>query len=391
MTSASPASIDIAVAGHICLDIIPQLPASASGLEGLLVPGRLTRIGPAAISTGGAVPNVGLALHRLGLRTMLSGKLGQDELGQVVLGILSAQGAGLVDGMTTARGEPTSYTVVISAPGVDRIFLHCPGANDTYCAADVPFGRVASARCVHFGYPPLMRRMYADGGAELASIMQQFKRLGLTTSLDMAAVDPASDAGKVDWRSLLARVLPHVDVFLPSLDEAAWMLHLPAEAGDDAAGAGRIASVLLELGAPIVVLKLGDQGLLVQTTGDQGRLAKCGRAAPNDTKAWASRQLLAPCFNVTVGGTTGSGDCTIAGFLAGLCKGLGPQQATVAAVGVGACSVEQPDATSGVLPWDGLMARIGQGWARRPLRAPLPSWKWSNGIGLFVGPTDSLL
>ena len=52
----------VVVAGHICLDIIPVLAEEPD-----LRPGSLVEIGPAALSAGGPVGNVGLALHRLGV------------------------------------------------------------------------------------------------------------------------------------------------------------------------------------------------------------------------------------------------------------------------------------------------------------------------------------
>ena len=66
--------------------------------------------------------------------------------------------------MIVSDPEVTSYTIVISPPGHDRSFLHCPGANETFTAADVPYEQLAGVRLFHFGYPPLMPRMYADGG-----------------------------------------------------------------------------------------------------------------------------------------------------------------------------------------------------------------------------------
>ena len=68
-----------------------------------------------------------------------------------------------------------------------------------------------------------------------------------------------------------------------------------------------------------------------------------------------------------VAGTTGAGDCTIAGFLAALLRGEGPVQAATSATAVGASSVEAPDATSGVPPWSELDARVRAGWAREPI------------------------
>jgi sugar/nucleoside kinase (ribokinase family) len=156
------------------------------------------------------------------------------------------------------------------------------------------------------------------------------------TSLDMSYPDPQSEAAQVDWPAWLARVLPHVDVFLPSLDEMQLMLRTKD-------GPAEIARRLRGWGARIAGLKLGDQGLYVQ---------------------WPDRELRVPCFEVKVVGTTGSGDATIAGFLAGLLRGLSPEDVMTMAVAVGACCCEAADATSGVCPWDEVRQRIQTGWKR---------------------------
>jgi hypothetical protein len=63
-TSRPPAepTFDVAVAVHICLDIIPLLTDVKGGLEGLMAPGRLTQVGPAATATGGARVGVGVTV-----------------------------------------------------------------------------------------------------------------------------------------------------------------------------------------------------------------------------------------------------------------------------------------------------------------------------------------
>jgi len=151
----------VVVAGHICLDIIPVLAEEPD-----LRPGSLVEIGPAALSAGGPVGNVGLALHRLGVPVRLVGKIGADVFGRVLLDVIRRRDPALADGMLVASGETTSYSVVISPPGLDRTFLHCAGANHTFGAADVPVDALCGARILHFGYPPVMRRFYADGGVE---------------------------------------------------------------------------------------------------------------------------------------------------------------------------------------------------------------------------------
>jgi len=66
-----------------------------------------------------------------------------------------------------------------------------------------------------------------------------------------------------------------------------------------------------------------------------------GRARPSDPEAWAGVELWAPCFKVAVAGTTGSGDATIAGFLAGLLRDLPAAQALTMAGGGRGVHVEQ--------------------------------------------------
>jgi sugar/nucleoside kinase (ribokinase family) len=336
-----------------------------------LEPGQLVVVGPAATSTGGAVANTGVALHRLGVPVRLVAKVGDDVFGRAVLDALRAEHDGLASGLVVSAGEATSYSIVISPPGIDRSFLHCPGANETFAAADVGDEALAGARVFHFGYPPIMPRMYADGGAQLRDLLARVRERGTATSLDLCQFDPEGEAGRVDWGAVLAATLPFVDVFAPSIDELLLALGEPAVAIDRPQLADLGARVL-ELGASVVAIKLGDQGLYLRTTGDavRGR-AFCDRLglAVGD---WLGNELLAPCFRPsTLAGTTGSGDATIAGLLAALLRGDGPAEAATAATAVGACSVEAVDPTSGIPPWPEVAARIEAGWPRLPVDARL--------------------
>jgi sugar/nucleoside kinase (ribokinase family) len=374
----------VVVCGHICLDVIPTFGGSKIGLADLLVPGKLVDVGPAVIATGGAVSNTGLALHRLGVPARLMGKVGDDLFGHAILEVVRRHDPALAEGMIVSPEAASSYTIVVNPPGVDRVFLHCPGANDSFGADDVPYHTLSDVRLFHFGYPPLMRRMYQDGGSELESLFRRVKATGTVASLDMARPDPASAAGRAPWAEILTRVLPHVDLFLPSLDETLFMLDRKRfdafEAGRlqvDGALLSDLAAQLLDLGAGVVALKLGAEGLYLRT-GAAEALAALGEMIA--VEAWAGRELLAPCFGVDVVGTTGSGDCTVAGFLAGLGHGLSPEDTMTSAVAVGACSVEAADATSGVRTWEEVQRRVGGGWARREAGLSLPGWEWDGRV-----------
>ncbi|MCG2660728.1 MAG: carbohydrate kinase family protein, partial [Kiritimatiellae bacterium] len=109
------------VAGHIALDIIPIFKTFAGGLNSLLTPGKLIEVGGPVIAAGGAVHNTGLALHRLGIATGLIGKVGDNLLGRAIMELIRAEDRRLTEGMLIVAGENTSYSVVLSPPGVDRI------------------------------------------------------------------------------------------------------------------------------------------------------------------------------------------------------------------------------------------------------------------------------
>lgn len=387
------------VAGHLCLDVIPDLSAMSTGqFQRAFEPGRLLEVGAAALSTGGAVSNVGLALHRLGIGTQLMGKIGRDLFGQAISQVVASFDPHLTTGMIVDDAAVSSYTVVINPPGVDRIFLHCPGANDTFGADDIRYDLLAGARLFHFGYPPLMARMYQDNGRELVEIFRRAKACGVTTCLDMALPDPGSAAGRADWQTILHATLPYVDIFLPSIEETLYMLRRPtydrlhqvatdhnitplvtSELLSDVSGE------LLALGVKAMGLKLGDRGLYLRTAGEAA-WRDAGRGRPGDLAGWTDKELWTPCFQVDVVGATGSGDATIAGFLAALLRGLSAEQAVTMGVAVGACNIEAADALSGIRTWKETQARVAGGWPRHTLNLDVPGWRFDGQMELWRGP-----
>ncbi len=358
--------VDAIVAGHLCIDIIPDLTALVPGeFEQAFQPGGLVQSGPAKLATGGAVSNTGIALHLLGIETRLIARVGGDQLGSILRQSVKAWNAGLAEGIIPSKESSTSYSIVINPPGRDRTFLHHPGANDDFSAQDVSDQALQAARLFHFGYPPLMAKMYLNDGEQLLELFQRVKSQGLTTSLDMAYPDPESAAGRADWSTILRKVLPYVDVFVPSLDEILFMLWRRTDLPLSAALLTKVTGELLEMGAKMVLLKLGNRGLYLRTAGEPV-LRGLGLAVPHPLNAWADFEAWLPCFQVDMVGTTGSGDVTIAGFLAALLRNLPPAEALTAALAVGACCVEAADALSSIRSWEATWQRIRAGWATHP-------------------------
>lgn len=376
----------IVAAGHICLDLIPEITARKSALGELLVPGKLLVVGPPTIATGGSVANTGIALHKLGYPVRLMGKVGADPFGQVILGLLRNRGEGLADGMVIDPSSNTSYTAVISPPGIDRVFLHHPGANDTFGVEDLRADALEGAAIFHFGYPPLMRRLYSDNGESLRQVMA--KARGAVRSLDLAMPDPDSPAGRADWRGILRQALPEVDLFMPSFEELCHMLGEDPGARSLKAARG-LADWALAAGCGVAAIKMGDCGLYVRSSGSPERLQVFESACGCRLTDWCDREVFSSCFSVEVVGTTGSGDTTIAGFLAEVFDGGSPERAATLATAVGACACEAPDATGGVRHRDVTRARIDGGWQKRAFPFTGESgWTSSSGPGGWIGPLD---
>jgi len=392
-------TIQAIVAGHLCLDLNAAFAADGGqSMKDILIPGKLINMGQVTLSTGGAVSNTGISLRMLGIDTRLMGKIGSDLLGGVVENILRSYGA--EDGLIVDPAASTSYSVVIAPPGVDRIFLHHTGANDTFCTKDLNLDQIAAARLFHFGYPPLMRQMYADGGVELARMFQTVRDLDVTTSLDLALPDPASAAGQADWQEILSRVLPLTDVFLPSLEELLYMLDRPcfdkikAEAGDrdlmafyDFSRLPALAARLIDMGVKIVVIKLGRRGYYIRTA-ERSRLAAMGPAKPADLDNWSSRELQVEIFDVrNIASTSGAGDASIAGFLAGLLTGRSVEMAGQLACAVASLKIQVKTSVGGLLPLPEVIARIPD-WKKEPLDQDPAYWQYEPAARVWRGRAD---
>lgn len=365
------------VAGHICLDITPVFRVKrAAQLGEILSPGKLVNVENADVHTGGCVANTGLAMKFFGADVSLMGKIGTDPFGEMVSHILKLHSA--EKGLLVSEKESTSYSVVLAVPGIDRIFLHNPGANHTFCAEDVSGKALEEAALFHFGYPPLMRSMYEREGEELYRLMKQAKERDVSTSLDFAAIDADSEAGRIDWRVILERVIPYVDILVPSVEELCYMLDREKFREWQERAAGRditeildveedvkpLAKQCMQMGAKILLIKCGAPGIYYQTASG-GTLEKVGKKLELDSCVWSDRCGFEKSYvpeRILSG--TGAGDTSIAAFLTALLYGYDPEMAVRLAAAAGACCVASYDALSGLKPFAELTQKIRDGWKK---------------------------
>jgi sugar/nucleoside kinase (ribokinase family) len=393
--------IDVMVAGTLCFDVIPRIPRTGARTIGdILRPGKLVHVEQAAMSTGGPVSNTGIALQKLGKSVCFCARVADDEFGRLTQERL--RGRGEIGGIRVIPGAVSSYTVAIAPPGIDRIFLHCPGANDDLCGDDIQPELIRRCRHFHLGCPPQMRRLYENDGAELARVFRIAREAGATTSCDMSLPDPSTPAGKAPWSRILEAVLPSVDIYLPSAEETLYMLekdrflamkqeHADADLIDFLAVEDyvRLTDKLLSMGPKMVGIKSGHRGYFFRS-GPVAAFDAMGAARPGNPANWACRQLWCPAFLCDeIASATGSGDSSIAGFLKAFLDGLPVEKTLKVANCLGWQNLGALDAVSSIRDWAGTRELLASDMTRIDIPVAGPGWSWDAAIAMWVGPSDS--
>jgi sugar/nucleoside kinase (ribokinase family) len=203
--------------------------------------------------------------------------------------------------------------VLVHSDG-ERSFLHHIGANGTFGLEDVDIDRIAACDHLHVAGALVMPRI--DGPAS-AEILTEAKSAGLSTSLDTAW----DATGR--WLKTLEPCLPHIDFFMPSLEEARELSGL--------AEPGAILEFFLERGCANVILKMGERGSMAGS---------------------GSQIIVAPAIPTPSVDATGAGDCFAAGFIRGLVDGWDLPSCLRLGNALGAACVRSVGATAGVGDFD---------------------------------------
>jgi len=392
--------LDIVVAGHLCLDLIPKFSVEEKqdSITGILLPGKMIDMGNCVVVGGGPVTNAGVSIRRLGAKVELIGKAGDDDFGKLIFRWYEEH-EGHFEGLRMVSGESTSYTVAICIPGVDRFYLHHCGANDTFGYGDVDFSIVERARLMLFGYPPWMKHIYENTGSELTRILAETRKRGVTTALDLSIPDIEGYAGAQPWREILEDWIPHTDIMVPSAEEIYLFLKKDEflarkrEVGEhdtvlDHMAVTEItdlADEMIAMGTAVAMVKCGHRGLYIRTAG-RDRIAGMGAATPPDPDNWADREIWSPVYEEErFVGALGSGDSAIAGFLTAVVKGHTVESSMRYANAAGSMNVTVPDGLTWNKGFDDLTRRLEAGWKTKPMTM---DEGWQQAEDLFLGPRD---
>ena len=288
----------IVVADHVCTPI-PHVPTA----------GELVMADGMLLTIGGCAANAAVDLAKMGVRTSILGRVGDDIFGRVVTGMLRDAGVD-VSAVQASPGADTSQTLIVNVKGQDRRFIHSFGANEGLTAADLDPVLAKPPRVLYVGGYLILPGL--DAGA-LAERFARARKAGTLTVLDVCTPGPA------DYLRHLRPVLPETDVFLPNADEAALIL------GES--DPLRQALAFRDLGARRVVITRGEQGAIAVSDALRVRLGT----------------YPVPCLDAS-----GGGDAFDAGYIAGLLDGLSELDCLKLASAVGASCVRAVGTTAGV-------------------------------------------
>ena len=300
---------DVTCVGIVTADVVGK------PIDALPGRGQLALVERMELHTGGCAANTGIGLAKLGVDTAIIGKVGSDGFGDFIVRRFAEHGID-VGGIARDRETATSATMVLVHSDGERSFLHYFGANATLREADVDFACVQRSKVLHIAGAQVLPAL---DGAPMAHLLKRAKAAGITTALDTVW----DATGR--WMELTGPSLPYTDYFLPSYAEAQ-RLAVGYETPQD------VAQFLLDAGAKVVALKLGDQGCYVRAaTGAEVRL---------------------PALPVKAIDALGAGDAFVAGFLAGVVRGWNLEQCARFATAVGASCVTALGATTGIRSFD---------------------------------------
>ncbi|MEJ5252918.1 MAG: sugar kinase [Armatimonadota bacterium] len=271
--------------------------------------GRLNLVERMELHSGGCAANTGVSLAKIGIKTAVIGKVGNDGFGDFLVQVLQKHGID-TRGVKRDEKEATSATMVMVHSDGERSFLHYIGANAALRLEDVDMDIVRQSKVLHVAGALVMPGIDGEPTAEL---LRRAKEMGVITSFDTVWNTSSG------WMQTVKPCLPYVDYMIPSIEEAKMLTG--KEDPED------IAQVFLEHGVKVVGLKMGERGCYIRT---------------RDMK------LAIPRYQVQAVDALGAGDAFAAGFLTGVVKGWDLEQTGRFANAVGALCVTALGATTGV-------------------------------------------
>lgn len=262
MLENARANCDVLCVGHASYDLVFSVPRHPKEDEKIFADAFLA-------CGGGPAANAAVIVARLGLKAAFAGYLGKDLYGDSHAQELAQEGVDI--GCVVRGAQPTPLSTVLVKPDGARALVNYKGDTQSLPAGAIDFSRIRPKVVLFDGHEPWVSLPLAEAA----------KASGIPAVLDAGSLHEGT-------RGLMGRV----DYLVASEKFAAQWL---GRADEQEALAG-----LAEV-APVVVITLGERGLVWRRGSESGRL---------------------PGFSIQAIDTTGAGDAFHGAFAAGLAEGM---------------------------------------------------------------------
>lgn len=280
---------ELVAVGLTTLDIL------ASPVDGLPPPDGFALVEDIHLTAAGTAAGCALvAAHLRGESTTIVSAVGADAQGHLVRSILSEKGVD-VSMLAVAENHGTSTTLLPVQSDGNRPNLHMLGASFFATIPPKAYQSLDNAAVVHWGAVGLPGM--SPTGAEFLAAARQ---AGAFVTCDLIAPQDGTAAE-------LELLLPHVDLFMPSISEVEFL----TGTSDPAAAAEKF----MAQGAKGCLFKIGADGAYYATRTEQFHI---------------------PAFAIDPVDTTSCGDAFCAGFITARIKGFAAEDCVRFAAAVAA-------------------------------------------------------
>jgi 2-dehydro-3-deoxygluconokinase len=254
---------------------------------------------------GGAESNVAIGLSRLGHQAGWISKVGNDEFGKGMLSLIRGEGVDVSTVQLSDQAPTGMYFKEHKREGVINVYYYRKGsAASTMTKDDLDKDYIGQAKYLHItGITPALSESCRETVYEAIKIAKERNV--------KVVFDP--NLRKKLWdedlaREVLLKIASEADIILPGIEEGQFLFGVdhPEEIGKR----------FLQLGASIVVLKVGAEGAIYFTENETRKVS-----------GFPVKHVVDP---------VGAGDGFAAGFLSGMLDGLPLEQAVMRANAIGA-------------------------------------------------------
>jgi sugar/nucleoside kinase (ribokinase family) len=268
-------AIDVLTFGDMCVDLI------LSGKDIIPEFNQTEKlIDEYSLELGGSCCIFASQAGKLGLKTVVVGKVGKDEFGKLVVDKLEEAGVS-TEYIEQSNSEKTGISIAL-IKGHDRAILTYNGTIDALTIEDVDEELLGSTKHLHIGSYFLIKKLQPH----FPEILKKLKQNGTTISLD-TNWDPENK-----WDSGLWKVLPFVDIIFLNENEAKAITKC-----DDI----DLAVEVIKRHVPTIVIKKGENGSQLFT----------------DKENYSTKAISGKVID-----TVGAGDSFDGGFIYGFLKGM---------------------------------------------------------------------